>query len=324
MMSNKAFVIDNYEEGMKLKEISINSLQKNQVLIKQKAIGINFIDLEMASSRLNIKKFPIIPGIEAIGVVEEIGEDVFEFAPGQRVAYATAQSGAYASSRAINVELLSPVPDEIQDEEAMISLTKGMMAHALLRRVFFVNADHTILINAAAGAVGSHLVVLAKHYGAKVIAAVGSDEKKDIAKNLNADHVLNYNSDDFVKKVMEITNGLGVKVVYDSVGGDFIKKSLEITQKFGLIVQFGNSSGKYYKMDPMILSKKSLFLTAPRLHLYKQDRVEMIKTAVEVFYFIKKGIFAPIKHKIYNFEEIPAIHENIKSRSNIGSQVVKL
>jgi NADPH2:quinone reductase len=319
----KAVVIDHFGEPdvFKLKDLKLNKPGVGEVLIHQTAIGINFIDIHQRKGAMPIP-LPGIVGCEACGVVEEVGEGVQGIAVGDRVAYATAPYGAYCEARVIDQKYLINVPDYITDEQAASLLLKGMTAHFLLRRTFFVRKNNTVLIHAAAGGVGQLLCVLAKHYEANVIATVSTDEKANIVKELGVDHVINYSKEDFLEKVNEITKGQGVAAVYDSAGNCTFEKSLECVGYFGLLACYGQSSGPAPLLDINKLLEKGKFVTRPSLFTYKKDRYELLLSANEVFALANKNIIkANIQHK-YKLTQVPLAHHNIESRKTTGQSII--
>ena len=293
----------------------------DEVLIKHKAIGVNFAEYDILRSNSLLE--PIIPGIEAVGVVEQLGKNVKDFSLGQRVGYATVLSGAYAEYRVIKHSYLFPIPDVTSDEAAVLNLVKGMTAHYLMRRTFFLREGMTILIHGAASNVGKRMMRLAREYKVKVIATVGSDEKKQIPKDINAIETYNYIKDDFVSDVMGLTDNKGVDVVYDFIGGDMLKKSLKCLQNFGVAISAGAAEARPSQIDPLLLASKSLFLTTPRLHNYKQNKTELMLSVAEVCTLIAAKVFPAIADKKYSFDQIPDALDDVAAR-RANSRVVLL
>jgi NADPH2:quinone reductase len=309
-------------ELLQMKSGDLKKPGKGEVLISHTAIGINFIDIDFRKGIYNCH-LPYVPGIEACGYVEEIGEGVEGINIGDRYAYATARGGAYSEQRIIKADKLVAVPDYISDEEAAASLLKGMMAHLLLRRTFYVKPGDKILVHAAAGGLGSLLCQYAYHLKATVIGTVGSQEKAEYAKAY-CHHVINYREQDFVKQVYDITAGQGVSVVFDSVGNDTFNKSLDCLVKFGLMVSYGQSSGQVPLFEPALLRKNSLFLTYPSIYDYKHNRMELILSADEVWNLIKNQIIKSNIYRKYSLEEAALAHQAIEERQTIGSSIFVL
>lgn len=295
-----------------------------QVLVRHTAIGVNYMDIYYRSGFYKSPRLPFIPGIEAAGVVEAVGEGVKLFEPGQRVAYATAQSGAYCEKRIVREQILSGIPDEFQDKMVAGVLAKGMTAHYLSHRTFRVKQGDVVLIHAVAGGVGQLLCQWCKYRGAKVIGTVSTPEKAQIAKQSGCDYPIVYTKQDFVAEVKKITNGEGVVVVYDSVGKDTFRKSLEALRPLGLMVSYGQSSGPIPPVQLNELSPKGLFLTRPTLHLYKSHRMEMLLTAAEIYACIQKKILKPSIAQTYKFEDAAKAHADMEARRTTGSSVLVL
>lgn len=321
----KAFVVQQPGgiEALELKNIAEpKDPGPDQVVIRHTAIGINYMDIDYRSGLYKMKQ-PFIPGMEACGVVEKIGEGV-DIPIGARVAYATVKTGAYAEKRLINQNYLVAVPDVISDEVAAASLVKGMTAHYLLHRVFRVMKDDPILIQAAAGGVGQFMVQWAKNMKAVVIGTAGGKQKIDLIKRMGCDLAIDYTQESCVEKTMALTKNLGVRVAYDSVGKTTFQQSMKCVGYLGTLVSFGQSSGPVPPMNVMQLAAKNIFITRPTLMVYKMHRLELALSAREVFMKIAdKSIYPPI-HDTYAFEDIPKIHQQIQARQTMGACVVKL
>lgn len=321
----KTFQIKSLDDQNILEQVlrPVPTISEDEVLVKHKAIGVNFVEYDILRGNGNTIKAPVIPGIEAVGIVEKIGKNVKNFKEGDRVGYATVTGGAYAEYRAIKSTYLFPIPDVITDEAAALNMVKGMAAHYLLRRTFFAGEGMTIVIHGAASNVGKLMMRLAREFKVNVIATVGSDEKKHIATNLKAIKVFNYTKDDFVKGILDITENKGVNVVYDFIGLDILKKSLKCIGNFGLAVSAGSAAGKAVSIDPSLLINKALFLTTPRLNWYKQDKSELMMSVKEVCSFIAAKVFPAEAEKKYSFDQIPEALADIKDRTT-NSKVILL
>jgi NADPH2:quinone reductase len=322
---SKAIVI--HETGgpevLKLQQVNIKQPGSGEVLIAHSAIGINFIDIYHRSGVYPLPTMPSMLGIEACGYIEDIGPDVEGFQIGDRVAYATSLiPGAYSEKRVINAKYIVAVPDYINDEQVAALLAKGLTAHYLLRRTFFVKFGDTVLIHAAAGGVGKILCQWAKYCKATVIGTVGSDEKIKIAKDAGCDYVINYQTENFKNQVLEITNGKGVNVVYDSVGKDTFFDSIDCLVEFGVMASYGESSGKVPPFDISILNKKSSFLTKPSLFQYKSIRMELVLSANEVFELFRQKIIKVDNYNKYDLNEIAQAHNDIELRKTVGSSIL--
>ena len=324
MENMKEYIL--YKQGgvsnLKLETISGGLVpKKDDVIIKNNAIGVNYFDIHFRNGDYKLNKMPAILGMEACGIVEKIGANVVNYKIGDRVAYATGPIGAYTQRRIVNRHLLVKVPPEISDVVAAGSLLKGLMAHTLLHRVYVAIRTKKILVHAAAGGVGQFLCAWAKHLGIEVIGTVGNDKKIEFAKKFGCHHVINYKKNDFVKEVEKITKGKGVGIVYDGVGKDTLLKSLACLWPMGMCVSYGEASGKVPPIDINHLLLNSLYLTKPTLALYKANRVELALGAAEVFDKIKKGIISP-KITTHKFEDLPKVHKQMEDRETVGSQVL--
>lgn len=318
----RAVVIDKFGDPdvFQLKELTLGKPGIGEVLVHHRTLGLNFIDVHQRRGTIPIP-LPGIVGCEACGVVEAIGEGVQGIEIGDRVAYATAPFGAYCEARIIDQKHLINVPDYVSDEQVAALLLKGMTAHFLLRRTFFVRKDQTILVIAAAGGVGQLLCVLAKHYQAKVIAVVGSDAKAKIVQALGVDHVINYKKEDYLARVNEITKGQGVAAVYDSVGKDTFDKSLACVGYFGLLACYGTASGPIPLLDLERLRERGTFVTRPSIFTYKQDRRELLLSGFEIFALINKNVIkAEIENK-YKLTQAPLAHHNLESSNTTGQSI---
>lgn len=293
-----------------------------QVLLRQTAIGVNFMDIYYRKGFYKSARVPFVPGMEGAGVIEAVGSGVDMFQPGQRVAYATARSGAYAEKRLIRADMLTGIPDDVDDRTAVAILAKGLTAHYLIFRTFRVKQGDPILVHAAAGGVGQILCQWAKHRGATIIGTVSSEEKAAIARKAGCHYPVIYTQQDFVQTVMQVTNNEGVAVAYDSVGKDTFHKSLASLRPLGLMVSYGQASGPIPPVNIMELAPKGLFLTRPTLQLYKSNRMELLLSAAEVYASMKKGILTPALGQTYKLEDAAKAHADIENRRTIGSTVL--
>ncbi|MDF2965544.1 MAG: qorA [Rickettsiaceae bacterium] len=325
--TQKAYIIDSSGavDKLKLIDIAIPKLGPQEVLIKHSFIGFNFIDIEYRKGLIKGLPEKFIPGIEAVGTVVEVGSQVKEFRKGARVAYGTARGGAYAEYNVVKQEHVIPIPNSITDQAAAAFLTKGMTAHLLLRRIFFLRSENKILIHAAASGVGHLLLLLAKHYDAEVIATVGSSEKAEFIRKLGASLIINYNQiPEFSQQVLSLTKNNGVNAVFDSIGASTFDESLKSLAPYGLMVCFGRASGPAPRLDINKLSSKSLFVTSPKLAHYKNNRLELILSAMEVFGLIDKKIWPSEPQKIYDFDQIAQAHLDHENRKNVGCSIIKI
>lgn len=309
-------------EVMKLENIAAPKKPgPGQVLVRHTAIGVNYMDIYYRSGMYKSPKLPMIPGMEACGVIEAVGEGV-SVKVGARVVYATAQTGSYCELRLINERHIVGVPDDVSDEVAAAIFAKALTAHYLLFRTYKVKRGDTILIHAVAGGVGQIMCQWAKKLGATVIGTVSSQEKASVARSSGCDHIIIYTEQDVVKEVQKITKGNGVIVVYDSVGKDTFAKSLSCLMNMGLMVSFGQSSGAVPPINILTLAKKGLYITRPTLMLYKATRQELILSAIEVFKMMADGVLNVNIGSSYPLEEAAKAHAAIQARQTTGSTIL--
>jgi NADPH2:quinone reductase len=295
---------------------------RGEVLIRQTAVGLNFIDVYERTG-LYPGSLPSGLGREGAGVVEAIGPGVRGLAVGDRVAYASGQAGAYAQWRLVPADRLVVVPDGVSDRLAAASMLKGLTAQFLLRRTFRVRKGDTVVIHAAAGGVGLIASQWARHLGATVIGVVGSDAKAVIALAHGCHHALLLGRDDLPAKVREITGGAGADVVYDSVGRDTFFASLDSLRPLGLMVSYGNASGPVPPFQPLELGKRgSLFLTRPTLFHYIARRADLTRAARELFEVIGRGVVRIEIGQTYALQDVAQAHGDLEGRRTVGSTVL--
>jgi len=294
-----------------------------EVLIRQEAVGLNFIDVYFRTGLYPAPNgLPLIPGNEGAGIVIALGEGVTRFQKGDRIAYA-GPIGAYAQERVIAADKIVKVPDGVELDVAAGMMLKGMTAEYLLRRTYAVQPGDTILFHAAAGGVGLIAGQWAKTLGATVIGTVGSPEKAALAQANGYDHVINYQTEDFVARVKEITGGKGVDVVYDSVGKDTFPGSLDCLRVRGLWASFGQSSGPIEPFNIGILSQKgSLYATRPTLFTYIASRAELEASANALFDVVASGVVKIGINQRYKLEDAAQAHSDLEGRKTTGTTVL--
>ncbi|CAA0834550.1 GroES-like zinc-binding alcohol dehydrogenase family protein [Striga hermonthica] len=309
-------------EVLKWEDVEIGEPKDGEIRVKNKAIGLNFIDVYFRKGVYKAPTIPFTPGMEAVGVVTAVGPGLTGRKVGDVVAYAGLPMGAYAEEQILPAEKVVPVPPSIDPIVAASIMLKGMTAQFLLRRCFKVESGHTVLIHAAAGGVGSLLCQWANALGATVIGTVSTKEKADQAKEDGCRHVILYKEEDFVTRVNEITSGKGVEVVYDSVGKDTFEGSLACLKFRGYMVSFGQSSGSPDPIPLAALAAKSLFLTRPTLMQYTVTRDELLQTASEVFTNAGSGILRARVNHTYPLSQAAQAHEDLENRKTTGSVVL--
>lgn len=308
-------------EVLRWEEITIGKPGPGEVLVRNTAVGVNFVDTYLRNGLYPLP-LPATIGREGAGVVEAIGPKVKDFKPGDRVAYVD-PTGSYAEVLLRPADRLVKIPAGVSEKTAAAMMLKGMTAQFLLRRTFRVKKGDTILVHAAAGGVGQILCQWARHLGARVIGTVGSDAKVPLAKQAGCQHVLVTARDKISERVKEITQGAGVPVVYDGVGKSTFMDSLDCLAPLGLMVTFGNASGAVPPFQPVILSQKgSLFLTRPTLATYIATREDLVRSARELFAVIKKGAVKIAVNQTYPLREAAQAHRDLESRKTTGSTVL--
>jgi NADPH2:quinone reductase len=321
----KAIVVSTHggPEVLEWRDHAIGSPGPGEVLIRQEAVGLNFIDVYFRTGLYPAPNgLPLVPGNEGAGVVEALGEGVTTMKIGDRVAYA-GPIGAYVQQRVIAADRLVKVPDGIALDVAASMMLKGMTAEYLLRRTFEVKPGDTILFHAAAGGVGLIAGQWAKALGATVIGTVGSAEKAKLASANGYDHVINYREEDFVARVKDITGGKGVDVVYDSVGKDTFPGSLDCIRPRGMWASFGQSSGPIEPFNIGILSQKgSLYATRPTLFTYIASRAELEASAGALFDVVAKDHVKIEINQRYPLAEAARAHSDLEGRKTTGTTVL--
>jgi NADPH2:quinone reductase len=310
-------------EALVWEDVSVGTPGPGEVLLRQTAVGLNYIDVYHRSGLYPLPALPAILGLEAAAVVEAVGDGVKALAIGQRVAYASPPAGAYAEQRLMPADRLVPLPDGIDDRTAAAMMLQGMTAQYLLRRTYAVKPGDRVLIHAAAGGVGLIACQWAKHLGATVIGTVGSDDKAMLAKANGCDHPIVYTREDFAERVKAITDGAGVAVVYDSIGKSTFAGSLDCLRPLGMMVSFGNASGPVPAFEPAILSQKgSLFFTRPTLFHYTAKAEDLQATARDLFAVVQSGAVKIRVGQTFPLRDAAAAHRALEARATTGSTVL--
>jgi NADPH2:quinone reductase len=292
-----------------------------QIRIRQRAVGLNFIDIYQRTG-LYPMKLPMVPGNEGAGDVVALGEGVTDLKIGDRVGY-QGSIGAYAEERLLPADRAVPLPDGIDYETAAAVMLKGLTAYYLLHLTWDLKAGETILFHAAAGGVGLIACQWATAIGATVIGTAGSEEKVALARENGATHAINYRSEDFVARVKEITGGRGVDVVYDSVGKDTFERSLDCLRPRGLMVSFGNSTGPVSVPDLGILARKgSLFLTRPTTASYFPTSADLRSGADALFAAIASGNIKVHVGQRFALRDAAEAHRALAARETVGSSLL--
>ena len=309
-------------EVLEIKDITLSKPEPEEVSIEQKAIGLNYIDTYHRSGLYPLK-LPIGLGLEGAGIITEVGKNVKNFNVGDKISYAGIPLGSYSTHRNYPTKNLVKVPEDIDLEVAATLMTKGLTTFYLLHKTYPVKSGETILFHAAAGGVGQIFGQWAKSLGCTVIGTVGSDEKINTAKENGYDHVINYNKEDFAKKVLEITDGKGVPVVYDGVGKDTLNGSIECLSIRGMMISFGNASGPLSDINvPKMIQPKGLYLVRPSMQQYLSTREDLDEAANVMFEKVSSGKVKIKIFKKYKLDQIVEAHKDLEARKILGPAVI--
>jgi NADPH2:quinone reductase len=310
-------------EAMTLDDVPTPVPGPKQALVRLVAAGVNFIDVYFRTGLYKAEQ-PTALGNEGAGVVEAIGPDVTEVAPGDRVAYAMAR-GSYAEYAVVPTAALVKLPDGITFEQGAAVLLQGMTAHYLTRSTYPLKAGDTCLVHAAAGGAGLLIVQMAKAAGARVFGTVSTDAKAQLAQDNGADAVIRYTEQDFEQEVKRLTGGRGLDVVYDSVGKTTFDKGLNCLRPRGTMALFGASSGAVPPIDLQILNTKgSLFVTRPTLAHHVLTRDELLWRAGDVLSAVASGALRLRIDRTYSLPQVADAHRALESRATTGKLLISI
>jgi len=309
-------------EMLAYEDVDIGQPGPDEVRVRNRAIGLNFVDVYFRSGAYAPPSLPFTPGNEGAGEIVAIGAGVEGFALGDRVAY-VGTLGAYAEERIVPVHFLVHLPEAIDFNTAAAMMLKGLTAQYLLRRTFRVEMGHAILVHAAAGGVGLILTQWAKHLGATVIGTVGSPEKAVLARKNGCDHVIDYRTEDFALRVRDITKGAGCDVVYDGVGKATFPGSLDCLRPLGTFVSFGSASGTIEPFDIMLLMQKgSLYVTWQLLFTHLARREDVLAMSAELFQVVASGAVKIPAHTRLPLAEVAEAHRRLEARETTGATIL--
>ncbi len=295
----------------------------DEALVRHTAIGLNYIDTHHRNGRYKRPSYPTPLGVEAAGVVEQVGSAVTAVRPGDRVAYATMAVGAYSDRRCMPADRLIVLPDGIEDRQAAAALNKGLTAHYLSHSTHPVTRGETILVQAAAGGVGTILCQWAKSMGARVIGTVGDPAKRDYALAHGCDDVVVTADPDWPEAVRALTGGRGVPVAYDAVGPATFEGSLRCLARRGLLVSYGTASGPLPPLDLFRLNAMgSLYVTSPGYADYTADRAELLWRANDLFAAIAAGTLQIPIGATYKLADVARAHTDLQARRTMGASVL--
>ncbi len=323
-MKTKVLQIYKYggPEVLTWEDIDLPEPGVGEAIIRHTAIGFNFVDTYHRTGQFGNKaKFPLVLGSQGVGIVRAIGEGVNNLNIGERVTYSNLL-GSYSESRIVPADRMVKLPEDISDELAAAGFLRGLTAYYLLKRLYPVQSGETILVHAAAGGAGLIICQWARAIGAIVIGTVSTDAKVEIAQSHGCDYPIVYTRENFVDKVMEITNGKGVPVVYDSVGRDTFMNSLECLSPMGMGINFGTASGQVEPFPMQHLHKKSLIVTRPTLATYISNRNDLDTASKEVFEVLRNGIVKINITGRYKLKDAAQAHYAIESRKTTGAMIL--
>lgn len=322
-----AKVVRIYETGgpdvLRFENATVGEPGPGEVRVRHVAVGLNFADTYFRSGLYKVP-LPSSIGNEAAGVIEAVGSGVTHLAVGDRVTYTgfTPTLGAYSTDRLISADPLIKLPEAISCEVAAAMTMRGLSAAYLMRRIYPFKAGDTILLHAAAGGAGLILSQWAKLLGLTVIGTVSTDAKAEVARAHGCDHTINYSHEDVAKRVRELTDGVGVSLVFDSVGKDTFMSSLDSLKRRGLLVCVGFASGAVPAFDPAILARKgSAYLTRPGLADYIADPAEKAELVDELFGHVAAGRIRIDINRRYALEDAVQAHRDLEARKIVGSSI---
>lgn len=321
----KAILVEQFgsAHNMKYVDIEIPAIRANQVLIRVMVTSVNFADIKARNGNKGQGKLPYIPGLEASGIIEKVGDEVTSFFPGQRV-MAFPQNGSYAEYVAADENLTFVIPDHISFEVAGSCGIVSFLSYKLLADIAHLQHGDQVLIHSASGGVGTTAIQVARALGAKtIIGTVGHETKTLVAFEAGADHVLCYTNEDFSQSVKKLTNGLGVNIILDSIGGEITEQSLNCLSKYGRLVIFGNSSGKYAQLQTSELHSSCRSVLGFSLSTTRKEQPESLKEASsQVFRMLESGqITIKISEKL-PLKEASLAHQFIESRKSTGKIIL--
>jgi NADPH2:quinone reductase len=310
-------------EVLRLEDADVGEPGPAELRIRNAAVAVNFRDVLMRRGTHAVKSFPSAIGLESAGVIDALGTGVTGFSVGDRVAYAGMPEGSYAEARIVPAARAVALPPEIDHRTAASMMIRGMTARCLLHETYKVKPGDTILIHAAAGGVGLIMCQWAKHLGATVIGTVGSEAKAAVARAHGCDYPIIYSHDDFTQRVLQITGGEGVPVVYDSVGKATFEGSLRCLRRRGVMASFGEASGDPDPVPPRRLGALgSIYLTHPSVSNYIVTRNELVTAANDLFAMVASGKIRIEISKTYLLQEAARAHADLESRNTTGSIVM--
>ncbi|MDB5093827.1 MAG: quinone oxidoreductase [Candidatus Eremiobacteraeota bacterium] len=309
-------------EVLQLVDVATPAPGPGQVLVRQSAAGINYVDVYQRTGLYKVP-LPFIVGREGAGVVEAIGESVTGVKVGDRVAYTHLAGGGYAQANVVDARWLIPIPSGIDDATACALMLQGITAQYLATDTFVLRPGHVALVHAAAGGVGALLVQIAKARGARVIATVGTAEKARLAREAGADDTIVYAQTDFAEATRALVGEHGVDVAYDSVGRDTWERSLSLLRPRGMLVLYGAASGPVPAIEPArLMAAGSLYLTRPTAGDYMRTREELLERARDLFSLVEAGRLRPRVGATYPLADAAQAHRDLEARATTGKLIL--
>ncbi|MGG3790868.1 quinone oxidoreductase family protein [Geobacillus thermodenitrificans] len=304
---------------LEVKEVERPSPSGRHVLIEAEAIGVNYADTARREGRYVVPTpLPFVPGTEVAGVVREVGPDVQAIRPGQRVV-ALVESGGYAEFVAVDERAVVSLPDGMDVQQAAALPVQGLSAYHILKTMSRLEDGETVLVHAAAGGVGTLAVQLAKRFGAKtVIATASTEEKRELARRLGADVTIDYTQNDWTKAVMEATDGRGVDVALEMVGGGIFHQTLDCLAPFGRLVVYGMASGEMTRLNPARLMAKNWSVVGFFLPQIMRKRALYEQSLRELLHWVQEGSLELIIGGVYPLEQAAMVHELLQGRKTSG------
>ena len=314
---SEAIVIRAYggPDVMVIEPVEVQQPGPGELLVQQRAASVNFHDIYVRSGSYRTLDLPGIPGLEAVGIVEAVGEGVADFRPGDRIAYIARNYGAYARARVISASLAVPVPAGIDDGVASAWFLKGLTAQALVDEVEPVRPGMAVLVQAAGGGVGQLVARMASLRGARVIGTAGSPEKVDIARAAGCEDVIAYRDEDVSARVMAFTDGAGVAAAYDAVGADTFEGSLASLAVKGHLVHYGQASGPIPLFDLSRLGARSAKVSRPFLWPYISTRESLLAASASLFKTIAAGDLPLTLGGRFDLAEAGKAHAALEARA---------
>lgn len=304
-------------EAIRIDDLPMPTLSMNEVLVEVKAVGVNFMDTQIRSGLFK-KDLPTTLGIEGAGVIKALGPGTTDLAIGDRVAWIFG-TGSYTTHAVVPTRWLAPIPDGLTFDDAAAVMFQGLTAHYLARSAFPLKSGDVCLVHSAAGGCGLLLCQIAKISGARVIGAVSTRAKADLARRAGADEVVVYGEQDFSVAAKSLTGGRGVDVVFDAVGLDTYEKSMDSLKTRGVLVLYGEASGLVPPLDVrQLVAKGSLYLTRTGLHSYVESRSELLERAGELFNWMKQKKLKCKIFRVYPLDQAAKAHRDIEGRGTMG------